>query len=193
MNYDLGILSPAEADLLKGSANGIPKNWINCKKASVKILTLAHGKKAGFIILPYLEKGTSDLSGELITELAELFKKYKSQTDVLIGLSPWGYFREKALLASPVFAESPLDILLGSGDGPGMTGTVDNNGKTLWVRSYPTGKAVNRIDIFQWPSRDADFKWTSGQNIRWFLQSLRDDVREEPTVLKLIEGISDDK
>ncbi len=193
MNYDLGILSPAEIDLLQGSPNGIPKNWINSKKTSVKILKLANGKKVGFIILPYLEKGSNDLPSELLTELTAVFKKYKSKTDILIGLSPWGYFREKALLASPVFQASPLDILLGSGDGPGMTGTVNNNGKTLWVRSYPTGKAVNRIDIFQWPSRDADFKWTSGQNIRWFLQSLRDNVREEPTVLKLIEGISDDK
>lgn len=179
--------------MLKESPNGIPKNWINCKKVYVKILKLTNGKKAGFIVLPYLEKGSSSLPDELITELTELFKKYKNETDILIGLSPWGYFKEKALLASPIFASAPLDILLGSGDGPGMTGTVNADGKTLWVRSYPTGKAVNRIDIFQWPSRDADFKWTSGQNIRWFLQSLRDNVREEPTVLKLIEGISDDK
>ncbi|WP_304083051.1 hypothetical protein [Maridesulfovibrio ferrireducens] len=193
MNYDLGILSPAEAIFLKDSPNGIPENWINCNKTSVKIIPLAHGKKAGFIILPYLEKESKGLSQELIVELTELFKKFKNKTDILIGISSWGYFKEKKLLASPVFAEAPLDILLGSGDGPGMTGAVDDNGKTLWVRSYPTGKAVNRIDIFQWPSRDADFKWTSGQNIRWFLQSLRKNNRQEPTVLKLIEGISDDK
>ncbi|WP_291327832.1 hypothetical protein [Desulfovibrio sp. UCD-KL4C] len=189
----MGILSPAEVDLLQESPSGIPKNWINSKKTSAKILTLTNGKKAGFIILPYLEKGSNELPSELLTELTAVFKKYKSKTDILIGISPWGYFREKTLLSSPIYAAFPLDILLGSGDGPGMTGTVSNNGKTLWVRSYPTGKAVNRIDIFQWPSRDADFKWTSGQNIRWFLQSLRDNVREEQTVLKLIEGISDDK
>nr|WP_235727727.1 hypothetical protein [Maridesulfovibrio frigidus] len=193
MNYDLGLLSPAEAAFLKESPNGIPKNWIDCKDASVKIVPLADGKKAGFIILPFIEKGSSNVPDELISQIAELVKKYRDKTDILIGVSSLGYFREKKLLASPQLADLSMDILLGSGDGPGMTGTLADSGKTLWVRSYPTGKAVNRIDIFQWPSRDADFKWTSGQNIKWFLQSLLDNVREEPTVLKLIEGIADEK
>ena len=193
MNYDLGILSPVEAEFLKGSPNGIPKNWIDCKDISFKIMSLTDGKKAGFIILPFIEKGSNDVPSKLISEIAELVKKYKDKTDILIGVSSLGYFREKKLLASPQLTDDPMDILLGSGDGPGMTGTLADSGKTLWVRSYPTGKAVNRIDIFQWPSRDADFKWTSGQNVKWFLQSLLSNVREEPTVLKLIEGIADEK
>ncbi len=193
MNYDLGVLSPAEAVFLKESPNGTPKNWIDCKDASFKIIPLENGKKAGFIILPFLEKGSNDVPEELISEVAALIKKYRDKTDILIGISSLGYFREKKLLASPQLTEVPMDILLGGGDGPGMTGTLVNSRKTLWIRSYPTGKAVNRIDIFQWPSHDADFKWTSGQNVKWFLQSLLENVREEPAVLKLIKGISDEK
>lgn len=74
-----------------------------------------------------------------------------------------------------------------------MSGSLAANAKTLWVRSYPTGKAVNRIDIMQFPDRSADFKWTSGDNIKWFLQTLLINVREDQNVAKLLTGISDEK
>ncbi|WP_415718192.1 hypothetical protein [Maridesulfovibrio sp.] len=192
MNYDLGIISPAEFSFLKNSPIGIPKNWISDEKVRVEIKPLANGKKVSFIIFPHLERGSDELPPDLIQKCAKLIRENKKESDLVIAMSSWGYFREKKFLANPEISESAPDILLGSGDGPGMTGSLNVNGKTLWVRSYPTGKAVNRIDILQWPSRDKDFKWSSGENVKWFLQTLTDKLRTEPEIAKLISGISDD-
>ncbi|WP_239057227.1 hypothetical protein [Desulfovibrio sp. JC010] len=193
INYDLGILSPAEMVFLQNSPKGIPENWIGNPEAQVVAKPLAHGKKAAVIILPYLEKGSDELPPDLIDECATLFKEQREKADLVIAMSSWGYFREKKFLANPVIGGTPPDILLGSGDGPGMSGSLNANNKTLWIRSYPTGKAVNRIDIYEWPTRTEDFKWSSGQNVKWFLQTLTEKLREEPEVLKLLSGISDDK
>ncbi len=178
---------------LENSPKGIPQNWFDNTEARIITKPLAHGKKAVIIILPYLEKGSDDLPDALIDECATLIKKNRKNADLVIAMSSWGYFREKKFLANPVIGEAPPDILLGSGDGPGMSGSLTAKGKTLWVRSYPTGKAVNRIDIYDWPTRDEDFKWSSGQNVKWFLQTLTEKLREEPEVIKLLSGISDDK
>ncbi len=193
INYDLGILSPAEMSFLQNSPKGIPENWIGNMEAQVTYKPLANDKKAAIIVLPYLEKGSDDLPDDLIDECATLIKESRNKADLVIAMSSWGYFREKKFLANPVIGEAPPDILLGSGDGPGLSGSLTAKGKTLWVRSYPTGKAVNRIDIYDWPSRDEDYKWSSGQNVKWFLQTLTEKLREEPEVLKLLSGISDDK
>ncbi|WP_239061035.1 hypothetical protein [Desulfovibrio sp. JC022] len=178
---------------LQKSPTGIPQNWIGNTEAQIINKPLAHGRKAVIIVLPYLEKGSDDLPDDLIDECATLIKEHRNKADLVITMSSWGYFREKKFLANPVIGEAPPDILLGSGDGPGMSGSLTAKGKTLWVRSYPTGKAVNRIDIYDWPSRADDFKWSSGQNVKWFLQTLTEKLREAPEAVKLLSGISDDK
>lgn len=193
INYDLGILSHAEFSFLQDSSIGIPQNWLGNMEAQVVYKPLVNGKKAAIIILPYLEKGPDELPDALIDECATLIKENRKKADLVIAMSSWGYFREKKFLANPVIGEAAPDILLGSGDGPGMSGSLSAKGKTLWIRSYPTGKAVNRIDIYAWPTRGEDFKWSSGDNVKWFLQTLTEKLREEPEVVKLLSGISDDK
>ncbi len=193
INYDLGILSPAEFSFLQNSPIGIPKNWLGNTEAQVVYKPLANGKKAVIIVLPYLDKRSDKLPDALIDKCATLIKENRKKADLVIAMSPWGYFREKKFLANPVIGGAAPDILLGSGDGPGMSGSLSVKGKTLWVRSYPTGKAVNRIDICAWPTRSEDFKWASGDNVKWFLQTLTEKLREKPEVVKLLSGISDDK
>lgn len=169
------------------------QNWISCKEITVIEKSLKDGRKAAIIVLPYLEKGSDHIPADLLAKCAALFSEYRDKADLVIAMSSWGYFREKTFLASAAILETPPDIFLGSGDGPGMSGSLAANAKTLWVRSYPTGKAVNRIDIMQFPDRSADFKWTSGDNIKWFLQTLLINVREDQNVAKLLTGISDEK
>ncbi len=193
INYDLGILSPAEADFLRKSVTGIPHNWVSNKEEKIVVKNLSDDKKATIIILPYLEKGSDQIPADILDHAAKLFKKYRETSDLVIAMSSWGYFREKKFIGSPEIIENCPDILLGSGDGPGMTGNLAAQGRTLWVRSYPTGKAVNRIDILQYPSRDPEFKWSSGENVKWFLQTLLINTRENPEVARLLTGISDDK
>ncbi|XVK05410.1 hypothetical protein N7E73_00345 [Maridesulfovibrio sp. FT414] len=193
IDYDLGILSPAEYEFLKNSKLGIPDKWICDLEEKVVPQELPDGKKAVIIILPNLEKGSDEIPADLLEHAAKLFKKHKESSDLVIAMSSWGYFREKKFLGSPEITEDCPDILLGSGDGPGMTGSLVAQGRTLWVRSYPTGKAVNRIDVMQYPVRDPGFKWTSGESIRWFLQTLTDKTREDPKIATLLTGIVDDK
>ncbi len=193
LNYDLGILSPAEFQFLQNERVGIPQNWISCKKSQIVTKSLVDNKKAAIIILPYLEKGSDIISADILENCASLIKEQREIADIVIVMSSWGYFREKKFLAAPEIAETPPDLLLGSGDGPGMTGSLAAKGKTLWVRSYPTGKAVNRIDILQFPERNSDFKWISGNNVKWFLQTLLKNTREDLSVVELLSGIEDEK
>lgn len=193
LNYDLGILSPDEFHFLNKGPDGIPQNWISCEEAKVVSKSLADGKNAAIIILPYLEKGSDTIPADMLEKCISLIKENRAKADIVIAMSSWGYFREKKFLASPELAETPPDLLLGSGDGPGMTGSIAAKGKTLWVRSYPTGKAVNRIDISEYPTRSSDFKWTSGENVKWFLQTLLKNTREDPSVVKLLSGVEDEK
>ena len=193
LDYDLGILSPAEFLFLQQGPSGIPQNWINCEKIKVISKSLKNGKQVRIVILPYLKRGSDEIPEELLNNCRTVFKENRSKADIVIAMSSWGYIREKKLLTSPEMSETPPDILLGSGDGPGMTGNIAANGKTLWVRSYPTGKAVNRIDVFNFPERNENFKWTSGENIKWFLQTLKQNTREAPAVAELLNGIEDKK
>ncbi|WP_320170060.1 hypothetical protein [Maridesulfovibrio sp.] len=193
LDYDLGILSPAEKDFLKSSPRGIPPNWIDSREMKVVEKKLQDGSTAAIIILPYLEKGSNDIPDDIVDSAEKLFEEYRSKCDIVIAMSSWGYFREKKFLGSIGVTENPPDILLGSGDGPGMTGSLAAQGRTLWVRSYPTGKAVNRIDIFKFPTRDPGFKWVSDENAKWFLQTLHQNQREDPKVAELLADIVDEK
>lgn len=193
LDYDLGVVCPDEAEFLAGSPSGIPQKWFSNRDVKVVIEEFGADKKAAVIILPFLEKGSDHIPSDILDQTAKLFKKYRESSDLVIAISSWGYFREKKFLGSPEITEDCPDILLGSGDGPGMTGSLAAQGRTLWVRSYPTGKAVNRIDIMHLPSRDPGFKWESGESIRWFLQTLLKNTREDPKIARLLTGISDDK
>lgn len=193
LDYNFGTLTQAEKDYLADSTDGIPKNWNNYKNFSLRIITLSNGKKVGIAPLPEFKGGVDELPAGIVTKLTNNLRQFKKKVDILIGMSPWGYFREKKLLESSDYLDCPLDILLGSGEGPGLTGRISANGKTLWVRGYPTGKAVGRIDILNWPEKDSDFQWESGRNISWLVHSLLKNTREDPEVLNLLIGISDEK
>lgn len=193
LDYDFGMLSPTEKEYLEKSSSGIPKNWKTYPDFTLNKITLKNGKTVGIVTFPNLEGNSEELPDSLVTDLTKNLRQFKKQADIIIGMSPWGYFREKALLENHNYLECPLDILLGSGNGPGLTGRLIAQNKTLWVRCYPTGKAVSRIDILDWPKRDSDFRWTLGQNIRCLIQSLLINTREDPKVLDLLTGISDEK
>lgn len=193
INYDFGFLSPEENAYLKKSDTGVPHGWNTYSHFNLTKIKLKNGKTVGIVAFPAIKTETKNLPPEIMSEMVESFKKFKTQADILIGMSPWGYFHEKDMLSDPQYLECPLDILLGSGDGPGLTGRLVAGNKTLWVRCYPTGKAVSRIDISSWPDNTPDFQWKFGQNIRSLIQSLLKNTREDPKVLNLLVGISDEK
>jgi hypothetical protein len=194
LDYDFGMLSPEESSYLSKSPSGIPDGWKYYSQITFKKFKIENGKTVGIITFPTIEDDKSNqISEALAARMVSCFKKFRKEADILIGMSPWGYFKEKSLLKNSQYMQCPLDILLGSGKGPGLTGQLVAENSTLWVRCYPTGKAVSRVDIIKFPDKNSDFKWKFGENIRCLIQSLLKNTREDPKVLNLLVGISDEK
>jgi len=104
-------------------------------------------------------------------------------------MSSWGYMHEQELLQ----AQGPLpDILLGSGPGIGLVGTMAAQGKTAWVRSYSQGKSILRIEVLAWPEHNSTFKWTEEKNIRMTIFGITDQYQENPQLLTLMHNMGTD-
>lgn len=82
--------------------------------------------------------------------------------------------------------EPEIDLLLGSGPGPGLAGRFMNHSKTFWARAYSKGKALHLIRIGEWPKRAANWKWTKGKNLKLDFKTLTPDVEDNPEMQAIL-------
>ena len=152
MDYTAGVLTENEHTMLSEAGVSAPTGWTLLKNIPVTRLVPAAPGTIGLIFLPQpagkngrLDSKQTEATKETIRDL-----KDRSGVSLVIGISPWGQRSEQDFLSSG----GPLpDILLGSGPGSGMAGRIMDQGRTLWVRPYSKGKALNRIEILAIPDR----------------------------------------
>jgi hypothetical protein len=153
------------------------------------ILQTAGGPRIAVLLLPPLPKGAKDVPQNLIHQVENAVHGLRGTVKLIVAMSPWGYAQEQELLK----AKGPLpDVLLGSGPGIGLVGTLANGSKTAWVRSFAQGKSVLRIEVLAWPDEISTFKWTEEQNIRMTLFGLTDQYQENPQLLTLMQHMGTD-
>ncbi|MDD4730509.1 MAG: hypothetical protein PHX58_01105 [Desulfovibrio sp.] len=184
LHYDLGLLTGFE--LKEFGENGLtpPDVWVHPGKAEYVALE-KEGVDLGIILLPELPSGTQTPPPDLLRDIDALLQHHRGQVDLLIALSPWGLWLEKAYLESG--ADTP-DIMLGSGPGVEVPGVILANGKTFWLRPPAKGKTVARIDILQLPRGEKGFTWTENGNIQFETPALTDSYIEDTNILSVLMG-----
>ena len=189
MRYDALYVSQYERGLLTKAGIAPHPNWFGSANLETHTFKLRGGNKAGLIILPPLKDAHQPLPPGLLHSISEAVTKLRATTQIVLALSSWGYSYEQELLNSTGVLP---DLLLGSGTGIGFVGNKSANGKVLWIRPYAQGKSVERIDIYEWPERTVNFKWTDEQNVRMSLFGLTDQLKDDRRVLSLIQTMGTD-
>lgn len=144
------------------------------------------GGEVGVILLPVLPSGALTPPDDTVRLVADLARGLAARTRLVVALSPWGDLAEDHFLrtAGPV-----VDILLGSGPGPGVAGRFSDDGKTFLARSYGQGKALHVIRIAAWPARTPGWRWVRDENLRLDFLNLSDAFPADPAVEALLGGL----
>lgn len=177
LGYDLGLITPAEAGLLRAANAPIPANWIMLDD-TVKVRLLSKGKVTlGIVIFPALaddaQAGPSEAVRKAISAAAN---DLRGRADLVVGMSTWGVQAEQRLLDGSPLA---MDLLLGTGRGLGFNGRLMNGDKLLWMRIFDKGKALQRIDALALPGKSGT-AWRQGQNIAWSTIPLTEKLYPDP-------------
>lgn len=189
LHHDLLFVTPYERQVLAKA--GIPprSSWVGSERLEKHLLYAGAGTKVAVLVLPPLPRGAQSIPQNLIHQLENAVHSLRGTVNLIIAMSPWGYRHEQELLK----AQGSLpDILLGSGPGIGLVGTLAAGQNTAWIRSFSQGKSVIRIEVLAWPERTSTFKWTEGKNIRMTLFGLTDQYQENPEMLTLMHNMGTD-
>lgn len=189
LRHDLLFVTPYERAVLAKAGVQPRASWRGSERLEQHILHSEGGPKIAVLLLPPLPKGARAVPQNLIHQVENAVHGLRGTVKLIVAMSPWGYAQEQELLN----AQGPLpDILLGSGPGIGLVGTLANGGKTAWVRSFTQGKSFLRIEVLAWPEENSTFKWTEEKNIRMTLFGLTDQYQENPQLLTLMQHMGTD-
>jgi hypothetical protein len=178
MDYDLIVLSGEESQQLSKHGLALRAGAVLDGSGRVEIFPTAVGRVA-VITLPPLEGNFIMPNHEMIETVRSLSASARARADLVVAISPWGAQGERFLLEK---SSPDLDILLGSGPGPGVPGQITNKARTLWARPYDKGQTVTSIVIKHPLGTPGSRKWVGGANVESkpvpLLQSFPED---EPT------------
>jgi hypothetical protein len=189
LRHDLVFVTPYERHVLTQAGVKPRSAWVGGERLEKRILHTAAGSKVAVLLLPPVPSDANSLPQNLIHQVENTVHGLRGAVQLIVAMSPWGYRHEQELLK----AQGPLpDILLGSGPGIGLVGTLAAGQNTAWVRSFSQGKSVIRIEVLAWPERTFTFKWTEGKNIRMTIFGLTDQYQEDPEMLTLMRNMGTD-
>lgn len=177
LDYDLGLLTPAEAGLLRAANVSIPPNWVVADSTvKVRLLSKDNGT-LGVVIFPTLPGNAQTSPSEVVRKaIATAATDLRQQADLVVGMSTWGVQAEQNLLEGTPLS---LDLLLGTGRGLGFNGRLVNGNTLLWMRMFDKGKALQRIDVLALPGKGGA-AWHQGQNISWSTIPLSEKLYPDP-------------
>jgi len=189
LHHDLLFVTPYERQVLAKAGVAPRPTWVGNERLEKQILHTSAGTKVAVLLLPPLPRAAQSIPQNLIHQVENAVHGLRGTVNLIVAMSPWGYRHEQELLK----ANGPLpDILLGSGPGIGLTGTLAAGQNTAWIRSFSQGKSIIRIEVIAWPERSSTFKWTEGKNIRMTLFGLTDQYQDNPEMLTLMRNMGTD-
>ena len=179
LDYDLAVARSSTAKQLRAADLELPSGWMSLEQ-EIHSRVFSIGKaKVGFMVFPPLQEEDPDFSS-----IASLSRKMGSGLSLLVGVSPWGASLEKEFLQSRPDA---VDILLGSGSGPSFKEKYPASGKTLWIRPYPQGKAVQRIHLPSLGREALQESRKPGENCFVQLIALDGNIPKNPSIKELMQ------
>lgn len=179
--YDAVCLAPDEAMALKSQHVEIPRDWVVLSDAPQSRIISAGEKKIGVLFFPMPEKIGETPSDKLMTKVSREARKLREQSDMVVGVSPWGLHGEETFTN---LKKSAVDILLGAGPGSGIFAKAAPYGETIWSRAYPKGKAINELELHVFPDGDK-FLWELNSNFKAVVLPLDEKVSPDAEIDKL--------
>jgi hypothetical protein len=161
VDYDLIVLSGEEAQLFSKHGLALQAGVVSNGSGQVEIFSTAVGRVA-VITLPPLDGNFVMPNHGMIETVRALSASARTGADLVVAISPWGAQGERFLLEK---SAPDIDILLGSGPGPGVPGQITNRAQTLWARPYDKGQTVTSIVIKLPLGSPGSHKWVSGANV----------------------------
>jgi hypothetical protein len=177
LGYDIFLLSPTDAVLLKNTKTQIPRGWQAPLDEPLLVERNVPGGRLAFVLFPDAGRPDPAMERRLAGFARDL--RAKERYNLVMGVSTWGAERESAFIeeAEPVF-----DIILGSGDGPGYSGLYLRDNRVLWVRAFTKGKSVHSVTVPVLPAPGEKAVWSPEQNVRTVVRALGDDVAPVPEI-----------
>lgn len=160
LDYDIFVLSPSDSTFLKRAGVKPLPSW---HRALVKPEVLIRQVPDGllvFVLFPDMGFDNQAATDKL-ARITESLRK-SARYNLIIGISTWGWAREKTFLETYPDA---VDVLLGSGDGPGYSGIYVNNNATLWVRAFSKGKSLQSITFPSLPKPNRHIQWRPRESV----------------------------
>jgi hypothetical protein len=183
MDPDLVHVTPEENRWLDFKGAKLPQNTVVAGEKPVSMTFARGGKTIGVVIFPALPLDADNAPPAMERAVVDAAAALRQTADLVVGMSSWG---EKAEAHFLVAQDHDLHVLLGSGPGNGLLGRLTSDDKSLWVRAYSRGIALNRIDVLKWPSDDAGWAWSYGTNFMVRILPLGDDWPLDMTVHGLL-------
>ncbi|MDR0826356.1 MAG: hypothetical protein LBN33_00535 [Desulfovibrio sp.] len=185
LRVDAGWLSAKAAGWMRSGAGKIPGGYtVLDKKASSRLLDSPAGP-LGIVFFPegpVPGKGPGPGQEEAVLAAG---RDLRGKTGLLIGVSPWGLVAEKKFLPK---AEGLFDCILGGGEGVGFDFAFaeDKSSTPLWLRPDVKGRAVNVLEIYKSPLRNAAYAWNEGKTFNAWLDFMGEGVPEDRRALEII-------
>lgn len=179
---EAGCLTPSEAKVLADKGLAPPPGFEVLDAAPKTRRLNVGGLRVGLVFFPVLKNGAKNAPPEAMEAAAAAARGLRADSDLVIGLSPWGGIDEEAFLSRP---DHGLDVLLGSGPGPGQYMRTASAGRTLWSRSYTQGKALIRLDILGLPNGPG-FVWKLGESVTAQAVPLDQGIADDPAYKDLM-------
>jgi len=183
--YDLVYALPAESRWLEDNGATLPPSFTVAGEQPVAQVRQAGAARVGLLLFPVLAPDREKASPDMVRTVADAALALRQQSDIVVGISPWGASAEQDFLES---AGHTVDVLLGSGPGPGFPAKPMAGDAVLWLRPYPQGKTMVELAIRALPRRSPDWKWVRDQNASILLQSLTESITSNPDMEALLDG-----
>ncbi|MFW6235708.1 MAG: hypothetical protein ACOC24_02885 [Desulfovibrionales bacterium] len=160
--------------------------WLAPEEAGKSVIVERAGLQIAVFFLPSLQDSFILPNTAMRNQIDALAADLKGKSDLLIGISPWGAQGERFYLEN---GNPRFDILLGAGNGPGLNGQLLNKGKTLWVRPYTKGQAVQKIEVLASAVKNPETAWKIGANMTFASLPLRETMPEDSETQTVLQGL----
>ncbi len=177
LDYDIFLLSPADAAVLRKTQVSAPAGWHRPLDEPALVVRDVPGGSLAFVLFP--DSGRSDPAMEerLVRYARDL--RDQGRYNLIVGVSTWGAGREQAFIENrePVF-----DVILGSGEGPGYAGLYLQGNRVLWVRAFTKGKSVLSVAMPALPPAGEKVVWKPEASVRTMSAPLGDGLPSDPKI-----------
>lgn len=193
LGVDVGYLSSAAATWF---GTTLPRRFLRVDDSPVVRRLQIGGVSVALVLFPPepateqnapkdTETSSSDTFNHLLKTVLTTARSVED-ADIRIGISPWGFQRERQSL--PSLAQA-FDVLIGGGAGaPLVAEVLPSVPSLLWSRPESDGKSVMVLDLMEIPAPGSIRDWTPGLFSQCRELTLTSRVPADPQMEQLLSG-----